>query len=470
MSRPILVETAGNSRDSATWVAEIEFQASDDLSPEKAKTLQAKLEGNYKGYKFGLWKIRVSGLAHLIIHLEEPKQNSSVKTTVERLMKAANVKGTIKCMEAFSGYHRFLMGFPGGEDNDDKQASESPEQCELEDEVYCAEVDKATCKSDLQQAFSSYLSRQAQSALAVPAGAALAIPAGPAQHQGMVDEDIMWINGQPPSLCIYMEHRISEIHKLKWSLLLMKDVPLPPKASSFPTFFTHYRSVSRMRDNVKCLDTAAGHFAQLMEHGGFVGNPSKSLKVELKKAWQTYSLKNQDNFAVEGLCFECNAEIPFGVEGQINTPLGIVVVKRDFEDKCIKDASAYGLFCGKRCCKNRCKGCASPMVNGKCTSWSGCTDDQNRNKRLAKPLGYGKEGEEYISVLEKRVLDEGAPLTWPTCKTKRMCLFHTCSHECSRDCNHVCVLACREKRRSAPYDIPYYSKRCTCELRWFQNL
>ena len=89
-----------------------------------------------------------------------------------------------------------------------------------------------------------------------------------------------------------------------------------------------------------------------------------------------------------------DAEIPEGVEGQIYTPLGVVVVRGLTEDKRIRDASKYGVFCGYRCCKGRCRGCASEFVDGNCAQpW--CTDDQKRNVRLAGALGYGKEGEEY---------------------------------------------------------------------------
>ena len=189
--------------------------------------------------------------------------------------------------------------------------------------MYRAESERAVTKSQLEQAFESDLSRKAchaEKALAIPAQHRVA-----PDQRGLFDA-ITWINGQPPSLCVHTEHRIGEIHKLKWTMLLMGNAAADPKARHFPTFFTHYRSVSRMKDHTKCLDIAAGHFAQLMEHGGFVGNPSKSVKDSLKKCWQGYLKDNDDRFIEPGLCFECNAEIPEGVEGQIYTPLGVVVV------------------------------------------------------------------------------------------------------------------------------------------------
>ena len=105
MSRPILVEIPGTSRDCATWVAEIEFHADHDLTFDKKDMFEAKLkeDKSYIGYHFGMWKFRPGGLAHLIVHLDTPKQNSSVKTTVERLLRVPGLglRGVVKCVEAF---------------------------------------------------------------------------------------------------------------------------------------------------------------------------------------------------------------------------------------------------------------------------------------------------------------------------------------------------------------------------------
>jgi hypothetical protein len=399
----------------------------------------------------------------IIVHMEVPRQNSSVKKTIARMFQSTGRDVIIKSLTAFCGYHQCVMGFVGSLVEIEHLEDVLPTDSELEDldDDYNAAVDRAVCKNDLDAAFATYLSKRDANALSIPQQAAQ-LPQEP--------YPIFWLTSHPQNINMYVEHRIDDWQKVVWALELMDLKDRHPEVDDFITFHTHFRKISRMKDKDKLLTTAAKYFAEFMRrHVQHQCTAEKDLVDALKKRYNDRG--SPGGYVVRGRCFECNAKVPTGMEGEFYTNLGLVVCKGLQDDKHVMDASKYGIFCRLRCVRGRCKGCGEMLVDGRCPD-PDCDDNQKRNHRVAVPLGYGTEDHnEFIGPIDKHFVDQGLLLSWPLCKPKHKCLWHTCKHVCIRSCNHECSRECRVPTCMGPGNmpIPLGHNLCSCDPLWLEQ-
>ena len=197
MSRPALVDIKGTSQKRVTWVAELQFNGEDlSISPQAVLELQKVLPASWKEYHFGIGPVCVPGFMLIIIHVDNPKQAISVQGVVEGLLNLAKLQCSFKVLP-FSRFSEFLMGFSAAR----AEESKARNLYMLEDMAE-QNADKDEDEADEQDQGGEEVRPSKRARLASSSSA-------PASNQ-----DFIWLNGQPASLCLYVDYVIPENHKV----------------------------------------------------------------------------------------------------------------------------------------------------------------------------------------------------------------------------------------------------------------
>lgn len=488
MSRPALNAVSGKGKRLRTWVAECswgKFPESSEFASAWQK-LQAKVVADYADYQLGVNTPANSFLDFcVIVHMDAPREQGSVKGTLATLFKHAGMDVQINDLVSFNGYYRLLLCFDDGvapEPQSPVQAPDSEAYAEL-DAKGEADFDAATSRQDLEAVYASYWARREAFALALP------VTPVPVRRELNV---IQWLNGQPPNIDLTVDRHLSNPQKVQWTLLLMTaedpDEYTPWNRnmyiSDFVRFMTHYDRISPMKDAIKKCDEAAEAFVGFLMWSGnpdtkapteepnylilVDGEPVRKkprtkptkdgLKAACKELWRAHRM--EDKPVIPGMCYECGRVVPLGMEGEIQTNLGKFVPRSSADDPStyyISDASKHGIFCRLACVHDRCKGCGTKLVDDKCGK---CDHDQQRNRRKGTCIGWGiPDHNEVISGNEKVQWDNWKVIDWPFCAAKSSCLLHRCKgHVCVRDCRHKCTRECFVST------LPNYKGSCRCKV------
>ena len=460
MASPIISEVIG-SGGAATWVAEVKLKG----SPQQANmgALMVLMDG--KPYRFGMFEIS-PGHQLMVIHSMICRiTNCNCKSMLFGLFKSAKVDIDILSFTALNGYHLELFGIkpvPTATEPD----PESPPDDELgpeEEEEVIELTSKANSMKELDQLVNEYLSNRDQLALALKSESA-------SYKDEQPTKKLRWITGAPHELEIVANRSLREWQKLEW--VLFRDQAMyggdaslrtSPDIKHWDAFYHIYNDISTVDEPRKRMQQAFKTFA------GHV------LAVTGKVITQADLPKKVlgDKHIRDGQCYQCDKPIPSieDMDGQIYTNLGMVVVRGLYDDKVVKDASRFGIFCSRRCSMGRCLGCAGDLAGGKCpNSW--CGHDQKQNIRLAVPVGHGiKDYNEYIGEMDADDVKKGLPLRWPMCDAKKKCMYHGCERVCDRECGHHCNTYssnCRRyhKRRRVSEQLSIGHPLCSCHPDW----
>ena len=444
MTTPEIIEVDGCGQTAKTWVANVRLNAPFDQLQMGAFVTMLK----DKPYHVGIVDMGLQRY-HLIFH-GKAIRNSHCKELLQTVFEKAHFKYQIEQVAAFNGYHMELFGLSKQTPEDTEQDRElEPEEQEDLSNLY----DTAEKIEDLETIYQDYLKKHSQHLLALRAKSEQTVK-------------VNWITDMPPTLEMVTKRSLREWQKLDWVLLRDRAIygddtlRTQPTIDHWEQFFKLYYDISPVGDHRKRLEQAFKTFADHIQ----AVTGKVVTKADLQKTGPEQKVLRN------GACYQCEKDIPMlgDMDGQFYTNMGMVVSRRIFDKKVVKDESVHGIFCSKRCASGRCLGCAGGLVDGKCTSiW--CGHDQKRNQREAVPLGYGVDGyDEYVGEIEASYAHMGLPLDWPLCRPKQQCFWHGCQHVCERDCKHECDTTCRKHKTTMKgEEIPFGHPLCLCEPEWY---
>ena len=451
MATPTFVEVDGSGTHAKTWVMEVKFRE----PPTREKVADILSHLAEKPFYFGIFQMAdVKYMLFAQCH-SGTILSGNCKNAVNNVFRKFGVEANLGCISTFNGYHMELFGFKpiqavaGAKPRTPDRITPDDDEDEIE-----AELGDLTSKADNMTEFTrittEYFKKREQYALAIRSESSNTFAPG-----------IKWVTTPPPVIEVVTKRFVREWQKLEW--ILFRDLVIngdtsmrtAPALKHWPSFYALYSDISPVIEPRHCMREAFKTFSN---------HVLTATGLTIKR--EDLPLEDDERFPLCGKCFQCDAIIPSPGEmaGQIVTNLGQVVCRGIDDVKMVMDASRFGVFCSRRCARGRCHGCAKDLVDGVCGH---CGDDQERNVRRAVPLGYGTNGEhsdEYVGTMEFYYAKRGYPLTWPGCRAKRECMFHTCLHTCERDCIHECT-GCRVNNSGVKFGGPC----CTCDPFWLQH-
>jgi hypothetical protein len=453
MVGPCIKEVPTCGSEARTWIAEVHFEEA--ANSEKLAALMVHISG--KPFSFATFELAKGKVLVLMHSLTGKICNSNCKIMLSRLFKAVKIEVSIPQLSALNGYHLELFGLKEipSFNQEEPERRNSEEVSSGEEEVIGNLTSDVRDMSQFRRICDEYFAKRQHDALAIPTQAARS---GAGESR---DKKLQWLTEIPDHLEVVTKRNLRESQKLEW--ILFRDRALhgddsmrtAPTVHHWPNFFSMYADISRIGDQKReAFKTFSAHVQAVT---------GKTISRE------DLPTEDADKIPIDGKCFQCSSSIPLwtDMDGQIITNLGQVVCRGIEDKKVAMDASRFGIFCSRRCARDRCFGCAKALVGGKCPDRS-CKDDQRRNLRPVVPLGYGDyhgQSDEYVGVMEFGFAKRGLPLTWPMCRAKKQCPFHTCLHVCERDCQHDCS-GCRVHNGSILFGKKHY---CACDPCWIQK-
>ena len=453
MAFPVTMEIPTSGTDARTWVVEVHFD-----KPPTQECMDAFVgQISTKTFAFGIFEV-ARGKVLIIMHSTGNRViNSTCKIALSRLFQSAGVEASIHNVTSLHGYHLELFGWKPVPIQACPRSTPVNLEVTTDDEDEIGDLtSQVASMSNFSQICTDYFTRREQTALALKSDSA-------SSSNTSSVTSVKWVTDMPEEVELILKRKLVESQKLEW--IFFRDRVLngddtmrtEPSAKHWPAFYTTYAEISHIGDRKNMMKAAFKTFAEHVESS--TGNPFT--RDDLPK-------DDVDKVVVHGRCFQCGSSIPLSLEmaGQINTNLGQVVCRAIEDAKVVEDASRFGVFCSRRCVRGRCHGCAGALVDGKCPNeW--CGDDQMGNRRRVVPLGFGTNGDmsdEYVKPMEFHFAKRGLPLTWPMCRAKKQCRFHTCLHVCERDCTHDCT-GCRQCNGTVKFGSP----GCECDPMWLQH-